>query len=487
MEKASRVFIAIDLKSFYASAECVARGLDPLATHLVVADASRTDKTICLAVTPSLKAYGIPGRARLFEVRRKVASINAERRRKAPERWFRGASSDAGALAEDPSLELDFIIAVPRMGYYMEVGRKVYETYLKWIAPEDIHVYSVDEVFIDATEYVALYGKTPHELARTLIRDVLAETGITATAGIGPNLYLAKVAMDLEAKRQSADADGVRIAELDVPSYRRKYWSHRPLTDFWRVGPGIAASLEAAGLHTMGDVARCSLGKPQERYSEELLYRLFGINAELLIDHAWGEERCTMAAIKAYRPSSASMGSGQVLSRPYDVEEGRVIVREMADQLALDLVERRLVADQLVLSIGYGATEDPEYDGTLAKDRYGRTVPKPAHGSANLGGYTSSTRRVMEAATHLYDRIADPRLKIRRISIVANHVQDETEAGIQRSLFDDERGAEKERGGQEAILAIRRRFGKNAILKGMNFEEAATGRERNRQIGGHKK
>ena len=486
-----RTYIAIDLKSFYASVECVERGLDALSVHLVVADPSRTEKTICLAVSPSLKAYGIPGRARLFEVVQAVAKINAKRRRNAPGRRFRGKSSDSRALRADPSLELDYIVAPPQMAHYMEVSARIYGIYLRHIAPEDIHVYSIDEVFIDATDYLKAYKLSAHDFARKLIREVLAETGITATAGIGPNLYLCKIAMDIEAKHSPADADGVRIAELDEMSYRRKYWTHRPLTDFWRVGRGIAARLEAAGLYTMGDIARCSVGKPGDRYNEDVLYKIFGVNAELLIDHAWGWESCTMADIKAYRPASSSLSSGQVLKEPYTFAKARVVVLEMTQQLALDLVDKHLLTDQIVLSIGYdtASLDGPEFRGNVARDWYGRNVPKPAHGSINLPRQTSSTRLISEAVTELVDRIADPSLLVRRMYVVAARVVDESRArAVQLDLF-EEPGAEddgRERSRQEAILEIRRKFGKNAILTGTNFDEGATGRERNEQIGGHK-
>ncbi len=486
-----RTYIAIDLKSFYASVECVERGLDALSVHLVVADPSRTEKTICLAVSPSLKAYGIPGRARLFEVVQAVAKINAQRRRNAPGRRFRGKSSDSRALRADPSLELDYIVAPPQMAHYMEVSARIYGIYLRHIAPEDIHVYSIDEVFIDATDYLKAYKLSAHDFARKLIREVLAETGITATAGIGPNLYLCKIAMDIEAKHSPADADGVRIAELDEMSYRRKYWTHRPLTDFWRVGRGIAARLEAAGLYTMGDIARCSVGKPGDRYNEDVLYKIFGVNAELLIDHAWGWESCTMADIKAYRPASSSLSSGQVLKEPYTFAKARVVVLEMTQQLALDLVDKHLLTDQIVLSIGYdtASLDGPEFRGNVARDWYGRNVPKPAHGSINLPRQTSSTRLLSEAVTELFDRIADPSLLVRRMYVVAARVVDESRArAVQLDLF-EEPGTEddgRERSRQEAILEIRRKFGKNAILTGTNFDEGATGRERNEQIGGHK-
>jgi len=457
-----RTYIAIDLKSFYASAECVARGLDPLTTHLVVADESRTDKTICLAVTPALKAYGIPGRARLFEVKQRVAQVNAARKPGTP--------------------PLEFLIATPRMAYYVEVSSRIYGIYLRFIAPEDIHVYSIDEVFIDATHYLSLYKTTPHELAMRLIREVLKETGITATAGIGPNLYLCKIAMDVEAKHRDADKDGVRIAELDEMSYRQKYWSHRPLTDFWRIGRGTEARLQKLGLWTLGDVARCSLR------NEEALYKAFGVNAELLIDHAWGWEPCTMADIKSYRPTESSLSIGQVLTRPYPFEQAALIVREMTDSLVLSLVDKKLVTDQLVLHVGYESGKPSGFKGAMVADWYGRATPKPAHGSMNMDFPTSSTTLIMKAMMELFHRIVHPSLTVRRIYVVAAHVMDENKVeGRQMSLFDENPvDLEKERRQQEAILAIRQKFGKNAILKGMNFEEGATARERNQQIGGHK-
>ncbi len=453
----SRTYIAIDLKSFYASVECVERGLDPLKARLVVADPTRTDKTICLAVSPALKAYGIPGRPRLFEVNQQVAKLKQQ----------------------DPGLELDFVIAPPRMAKYLEVSGKVYSVYLRYIAPEDIHVYSIDEVFIDATEYLRLYRTDAHTLTMRLIREVLSETGVTATAGIGPNMYLAKVAMDIEAKHRPADKDGVRIAELTEMTYREKYWTHRPLTDFWRIGRGTVARLESAGMYTLGDVARRSL-----TYEEDL-YRLFGVNAELLIDHAWGWEPCTMADIKAYRPSASSLSSGQVLMEPYSFAKARTIVREMTDSLSLDLVEKKLVTTQLVLHVGYEAGKAAE--GTqMVRDWYGRPAPKPAHGSVNLPFATSATSIMLKNMLELYDDIVDRSLFVRRIYVVASQVMPEEMAeGRQMSLFDEPEDLEKERRQQEAILEIRRKFGKNAILKGMNFDEGATGRDRNRQIGGH--
>jgi len=450
-----KTYIAIDLKSFYASVECVERGLDPLTARLVVADSSRTDKTICLAVSPALKAYGIPGRPRLFEVNQRIARLKQE----------------------DPSLPLDFVIARPRMSKYLEVSGKVYGVYLRFIAPEDIHVYSIDEVFIDATQYLRMYSVDAHTLAMRLIKEVLKETGVTATAGIGPNLYLCKVAMDIEAKHQKADEDGVRIAELTEMSYRQKYWTHQPLTDFWRIGHGTQERLASAGIYTLGDVARMSLR------NEEVLYKLFGVNAELLIDHAWGWEPCTMADIKAYRPSDSSLSSGQVLMEPYSFEKARTIVREMTDLLSLDLVDKRLVTTQLVLHVGYEAGKGK---GPMVKDWYGRPTPKPAHGSVNLPFPTSATSVLLRSMMELYDKIVDRNLFVRRVYVVASQVKREEELdGRQMSLFDDATDTSRERKQQEVILEIRRKFGKNAILKGMNFEEGATTRERNQQIGGH--
>ena len=497
------IYIAIDLKSFYASVECRERGLDPLDTNLVVADESRTDKTICLAVTPSLKAYGIPGRARLFEVKQSIEQVNAARRQKLRGRSFTGSSHIHSELEKDPSLSLDFMIAPPRMALYMEYSTRIYSIYMKYVAPEDVIVYSIDEVFIDVTAYLGIYGLSPHDLAMKMILDVLNTTGITATAGIGTNLYLCKVAMDVMAKHIPADENGVRIAMLDEMSYRRSLWSHRPITDFWRVGRGYARKLEQYGIHTMGDVARCS------EQNEALLYRLFGKNAELLIDHAWGYEPCTVEAVKAYRPETNSISSGQVLHCPYDKEKAKLVLREMADALSLDLVAKRLVTDQIVITIGYDIENltDPErkkqYSGQVVTDRYGRQVPKHAHGTENLGGFTSSTQEIVEAASRLYDRITDSNLLIRRMNITANHVTDESlvpkeeETCEQLSLFTDyaaeeekrkirAKRQESERRLQEATVTIRKRYGKNAILKGMNLLEGATARDRNRQIGGHK-
>ena len=504
----NKTYIAIDLKSFYASVECVERGLNPMTTHLVVADKSRTEKTICLAVTPSLKALGIPGRARLFEVSAKVRKVNAERQQNAPRRVFTGSSFDATVLNAHPEYRLDFIVAPPRMAHYMEFSTRIYQIYLKYIAPEDIHVYSIDEVFIDATDYLGIYKLSARELAMKMILDVLESTGITATAGIGTNLYLCKIALDIQAKHIPADNNGVRIAELDEMSYRRLFWSHRPLTDFWRIGKGYAKKLEDHGLYTMGDIARCSLGSVTDRYNEDMLYKLFGVNAELLIDHAWGYEPCTIADIKAYKPESNSLGSGQVLKCPYTFQKAKLVVREMADSLALDLVDKRLMTDQIVLTVGYDVENlsDPGirggYSGAVTTDRYGRQIPKHANGTANLGKYSSSSKLIIDAASGLFERITDKKLLIRRLYLTANRVKGEGSVpedtgGEQLDIFTDytkeeeKREAEalelaRERKKQEAMLDIKRKYGKNAILKGMNLEEGATAQDRNQQIGGHK-
>ena len=482
-DKERKTYIAIDLKSFYASVECVARGLDPLTTNLVVADMSRTEKTICLAVSPSLKSYGIGGRARLFEVVQKVREINAQRRWACRGELKKGVY-DNNEIQGNPALALDYIVAPPRMAEYMKVSSRVYETYLEFISAEDIHVYSIDEVFMDVSDYLQSYGCSARELAVRMIRKVLKNTGITATAGIGTNMYLAKIAMDIEAKHSPADRDGVRIAELDEMSYRRKYWEHTPLTDFWRIGHGIATKLEANGMKTLGDVARMSL------LSEERLYRLFGVNAELLIDHAWGWEPCTIKDIKAYKPSSHSLSIGQVLSEAYDFAKARVVIQEMADSLSLELVEKRMVCDQMVINIGYDSLSMNGYTGESESDHYGRKVPKPAHGSVNLMKFSSSSSEITEAVTGLFDRIMNRKLLVRRMAVVANHtVPEGSPETLQMTLFDEETRKEdggRERRRQEAILAIKKKFGKNAILKGINFEEGATQRTRNEQVGGHK-
>ena len=546
-EKQEKQYIAIDLKSFYASVEAVERGLDPLDVNLVVADESRTDKTICLAVSPSLKAHGIPGRARLFEVRQRVREVNAARKLFAPGRSFSGRSAFASELAADPSKELDLVIATPRMKHYMQYSQRIVEIYLRYVSMEDLLVYSIDEVFIDVTHYLPLYGMTAPELARQMILDVLAETRITATAGVGTNLYLAKIAMDIMAKHIPADENGVRIAVLDERSYREQLWCHKPLTDFWRVGGGTARKLAQYGMTTMGDIARCSVGAPTAVHNEELLYRLFGVNAELLIDHAWGWEPTEIADCKAYKPESKSLSQGQVLSSPYPADKGLLIVREMADQLSLDLVRKGLCTDQIVLHVGYdvenvrggepaarnaatrntaqsqsgaasrttrgGAPTSASDDFTspagatsgdfeIVTDRYGRKVPKSAHGSQNLGRRTASTKLILEAATELYNRIVDPTLLVRRFSIAVEHLIPIEEAAAepefeQMTLFTDyeerdrrhqaeEAELARERKVQNALLNIRDRFGKNAIVRGMNLKDGATAIERNDQVGGHK-
>ena len=504
----SRIFTAIDLKSFYASVECVDRDLNPLITNLVVADQSRTNKTICLAVSPSLKAYGISGRARLFEVEQKVAQINRERARQVPGISLSGGTYCDPVIRSDASLALDYIIAPPRMARYKKVSTDVYKVYLKYISPDDIVVYSIDEVFMDLTGYLDLYGMTARELTMTMVRDVLKTTGITATAGIGTNLFLCKVAMDVVAKHIPADSDGVRIAELDELSYRREIWPHEPITDIWRVGPGIAKKLADHGMYTMGDVARCSIGSPLAYYNEELLYELFGVNAEPLIDHAWGWEPCTIPDIKAYKPSTQSLGSGQVLQRPYDFDGGRLITREMTELLVLDLVDMELVTNQLTLTIGYDIENITDkarreaYHGAVVTDHYGRKVPRHAHGTENLPAYTSSTNELVDAAMRLYDRIVDPSLLIRRVNIVFCRVLPEEDAPKpqaeqQLDLFTDYASVEvkeqqaaaareREKKRQLAMLSIQKKYGKNAILKGYNFVDGAMTRQRNEQVGGHR-
>ena len=499
-----RCYLAIDLKSFFASVECVERGLDPLTTNLVVADLSRTEKTICLAVSPSLKAHGISGRARLFEVVQRVKEVNAQRRAAAPGQTLTGSSYRADALRASPSLAVDYIVAPPRMAKYIEYSTRVYRTYLQFVAPEDIHVYSIDEVLIDVTGYLETYHKSARELAMEMILAVLRETGITATAGIGTNLYLCKVAMDIGAKHIPPDRNGVRIASLDEQSYRETLWSHRPLTDFWRVGRGTAKKLEANGLYTMGDVARCSLGGPDDFYNEELLYRLFGVNAELLIDHAWGWESVGLPDIKAYRPETNSVCSGQVLQCPYPYEKARLVVREMAEAVALDLLGKGLVTDQLVLEVGYDIenTAHRDFHGETVTDRYGRKIPKHAVGTANLARRTSSIRLLTEAALRVFDAHVSPALTIRRLTITANRLVPEGEdtppdAPAQLDLFGDLAARERqereesetltrERRIQEAMLSIKKKYGKNAILSGGSYEDGATARQRNGQIGGHK-
>ena len=497
-------YLCIDLKSFYASVECIERNLNPLTTNLVVADESRTEKTICLAVTPALKSHGIPGRARLFEVIQKANGVNTMRRIKAPGRRLEGTSYNADELKKNPSLELSYIVAPPRMALYIEYSTRIYNIYLKYIAPEDIHVYSIDEVFIDITHYLSLYKLTPYELAQKMVRHVLKETGITATAGIGTNMYLAKIAMDIKAKKMPADRDGVRIAELDEISYRKELWSHRPLTDFWRVGNGYAKKLEENRLYTMGDIARFS----KIPYGEEKLYKMFGINAELLIDHAWGWEPCTMKMVKEYSPESKSISSGQVLHCAYSFDDARLVVGEMLELLAFDLLEKGIVTDQIVLTIGYDKESlsnevvKQNYKGEITNDYYGRKVPKHAHGTANIGRFTSSAILITKAALSLYDEIVDEMLLVRRITITANHIISEKDIPTenipeQLDLFTDyeqeakDRKAEekllkKERALQEATLDLKKRYGKNAVLKGSNLFEEATAKQRNSQIGGHK-
>lgn len=497
-----RTYIAIDLKSFYASVECVERGLNPLTTNLVVADASRTEKTICLAVSPSLKKYGISGRARLFEVIQHVAQVNNERRIRLADKSFTGKSVSDDELNSNPDLELDYIIAMPRMAHYIKYSTRIYEIYLKYVSENDIHVYSIDEVFMDVTNYLEYYKMSAHQLAMTIIREVLGQTGITATAGIGTNMYLCKIAMDIVAKHIPADKDGVRIAELDEMTYRRKLWDHQPLTDFWRVGRGIAQKLEKYGIRTMGQIARYSIDR------EELFYRLFGVNAELLIDHAWGWEPCTIDMVKAYRPENNSLCNGQVLSHAYDYKKARIVLMEMADAASLDLLDKHLVTDQLVLTVGYDTSSmaDPyimkAYQGEIKTDRYGRKVPKHAHGTANLKHFTSSSSIISKTATELYDRIVDHNLMIRRLSLTTNHVINEKQAKIKatsveldlfteneqndRETQEENNRLKKERRIQKTLLEIKKKYGKNTILKGLNFEDGATARLRNNQIGGHK-
>lgn len=498
-----RQYIAIDLKSFYASVECVKRGLNPLETHLVVADPTRTEKTICLAVSPSLKAYGIGGRARLFEVVQRMYEVNLERLCFSPDGIFTGSSSQAPELQAHPDWEATYIVAPPHMKLYMEYSARIYRIYLRFVAPEDIFAYSVDEVFIDATNYLASYQLTAHQLAMKMVREVLKETGITATAGIGTNLYLSKVAMDIVAKHMPADSDGVRIAELDEATFRQHLWNHRPLTDFWRIGHGISHKLEAYGMQTLGDVARRSLTDPK------MLYKLFGINAELLIDHAWGYEPCTMAAVKAYRPESNSLSMGQVLGEPYPVATARLVLREMADSLALKLVDKNLVTNQIIITINYDTEslnllpKGKKKETDISLDYYGRPVPKHAHGTARLDRRTSSSRLIGNATIKLYDEITNPSFLVRRLNICACNVVQRPSKGTeaipqQLTLFDNpspqqeqtdqarQEALDRELRVQQAALSIKKKFGKNAILHGLNFEQGTTARERNRQIGGHK-
>jgi len=559
-EERARTYVAIDLKSFYASVECVDRGFDPLGVNLVVADPERTEKTICLAVSPSLKAYGISGRARLFEVVERVKLINAQRRAKAPDKTLTGSSYIASELKADETLAVDYVTAPPRMGRYVEVSRKICGIYRRFISPEDIHVYSVDEIFADVTDYLNFYGVSARELTMRMIRSVLEETGITATAGIGSNMFLCKIAMDIVAKHMEPDANGVRLAELDEKSFRRTLWTHKPITDFWMVGRGIARRLEKLGIYTMGDIARCSIGKPDEFYNEELLYKTFGINAQLLIDHAWGYEPCTIAAVKACKPKSKSLSSGQVLKEPYPYDKARIVMREMADKLVLELVEKGYETDRLVIDVGYDTEnitiESVAYKGDVVADHYGRLTPAPAHGTAALGYYTCSSRVICDAVIALFDRIVNKALTVRRLNVAAGDLLQRDDQGLedgqtdgyangpadgavnewtngsangtanartngsaedafgqvkvpaasyeQISMFDmpgirdeeaeeraeaearEKEAREKEYSLQKAVVDLQKRYGKNAVLKGMNLEEGATAIERNGQIGGHK-
>ncbi len=496
-EKEEKTYISIDLKSFYASVECKERGLDPNTTNLVVADSSRTAKTICLAVTPSLKSYGIPGRARLFEVIQKVKYINIERKRKIFNNEFKGISYDDNELKNNPQLELGFIIAPPRMSYYMKYSTKIYSIYLKYFAPEDIFAYSIDEVFCDITHYLKTYNLSAKELVTKVIQDVYETTGITATAGIGTNLYLCKVAMDIVAKHVNPDKNGVRIAQLDEMTYRKLLWNHKPITDFWRVGKGYAKKLEKYRIYTMGDIARLSV------QNEDVLYNLFGVNAELLIDHSWGWECATIESIKAYKPTSNSISSGQVLHKPYNYENTKLIVKEMTELLTLDLVQKNLVTNQIVLEIGYDIDnlKKPEikniYNGEITIDKYGRKVPKHAHGTINIDHKTSSTRIIMDYVMELYKRIVNDKLLVRRINITANNVVNYSDANEedyeQINLFNNyedinekRRKEQDERKIQQAMIKIKNKYGKNSILKGMNLEKEGTTIKRNNQVGGHK-
>ncbi len=497
MQEEQKIYVSIDLKSFYASVECRERGLDPLTTNLVVADSSRTEKTICLAVSPALKKYGIPGRARLFEVVQKVKEINADRKRRAPGHIFTGKSINELELNKNSSLQLDYIAAPPRMAHYMQYSTQIYNVYLKYFAPEDIYVYSIDEVFCDVTHYLKTYNMTARKLVTKVIQDVYETTGITATAGIGTNMYLCKVAMDIVAKHVKPDKNGVRIAGLDEMSYRKLLWNHRPITDFWRVGKGYANKLEQHRIYTMGDVAKTSI------YNEELLYKLFGVNAELLIDHSWGWECVTIDSIKAYKPTTNSICSGQVLHCPYNYENTRLIVKEMTELLSLDLVKKNLVTNQIVLEIGYDIDNltDPEikgkYNGEVTTDRYGRKVPKHAHGTINIDHKTSSTKIIMEATLNLYERIINKDLLVRRLNITANNVTniaDEKEKSYEQiDLFTNYEEVNKNRKKeadelriQKAMIDIKQKYGKNAIVKGMNLQKEGTTIERNGQIGGHR-
>lgn len=495
------IYLAIDLKSFYASVECIERHLNPMNTNLVVADNSRTEKTICLAVSPALKSLGVPGRPRLFEVNEKVRQLNSFRRAKLNVKTLQEKSYLLSELQKNQDLAIDFIIAPPRMAHYIKYSTDILNVYLKYIAPEDIHVYSIDEVFIDISHYLKTYGLSPMELCQKMVKDVYTTTGITATAGIGTNLYLAKIAMDIVAKKMPADKNGVRIAYLDEQLYRQQLWTHQPLTDFWRVGKGYAKKLEQEGLYTMGDIALCSTGSKSSYYNEELLYKLFGINAELLIDHAWGYEPCTIEQIKAYRPSKHSICCGQVLHTPYTTEKGEIVIKEMADSIALDLTAKSLVTDQLVLTIGYDRSnlDAPETRSKIDKiriDHYGRQVPEHSHGTIHLNGHTSLSNEIINKATELYRRIVKPQLLIRRFSLTADNTlaanQTDVATATQLSLFDEpvdpqvQAKRDKVDKLQHTVIDIKKRFGKNSLLRGLNYEEGATGRERNAQIGGHK-
>ncbi len=504
MKEQKNIYISIDLKSFYASVECVERHLDPLTTNLVVADESRTQKTICLAVSPSLKQYGLSGRARLFEVVQKVKEVNIQRQLKIRKKEFIGESYNDLELKQNPYLQLSYITAQPRMAFYMEYSTRIYEIYLKYVAKEDIHVYSIDEVFIDATHYLKAYQMTPRQFAKTIILDIYKTTGITATAGIGTNLYLCKVAMDIVAKHIKADEDGVRIAQVDEKRYRKYLWNHKPITDFWRVGKGYAKKLKDVGLYTMGDIAKCSVGKTNDYYNEELLYKMFGVNAQLLIDHAWGYEPCTIKDIKSYKPEHTSIGMGQVLSCPYHFHKARLVLKEMIDMLALDLVDKGLVTNQIVITVGYDIenVKKNDYKGTVVTDMYGRKIPKHAHGTVNLDRQTSSSKLLTEALLQWFDKNIDQSLSIKRLNLSANKVVDEItvkdKKNIQQlNMFTDydqlkeqeeklQIDLEKEKRLQQATLEIKKRYGKNAVLKGMSFEEGATAKERNGTIGGHK-
>ncbi len=495
-----RTYLCIDLKSFYASVECLERGLDPLTTNLVVADLSRTEKTICLAVTPSLKAYGISGRARLFEVVQKVAEVNAVRRAQSPTRRLTGEATDSVALQSDPTLAVGYLVAPPRMAHYLEYSNRVYSCYLKYISPQDIHVYSIDEVFIDITPYLDTYQLTPRQLAKQLIQEVYTTTGVTATAGLGTNLYLAKVAMDIMAKRVQPDEDGVRIASLDEISYREQLWNHAPITDFWRVGRGYAKKLAAKGIHTMGDVALCSVGQPHEYYNEKLLFDLFGVNAELLIDHAWGYEPCQLSHVKAYRPRSKSLVSGQVLHYPYTADKARIVVAEMSDRLALDLMSKGFLTNHLVLTIGYDreSLATPHYTGPIVTDNYGRAIPRHGQGTTKLDRPSNLTTVITKAVLRLYDEAVNPKLLVRRLSLTVGGLQTQQEVASQevyeqtdlfgmleaqeQAIHNEERDQRR----QEAILHIQDKYGKNALLKGSSLLDGATAKDRNSQIGGHK-